>query len=92
MSTTTILAIYFLIWWVSLFAVLPWGVRSQHEGGGEMAPGTDPGAPLAHRMWRTLVWTTVVATAVFVAAVAIYRSGLIPIDWLMAISQPPRRY
>jgi GTP-binding protein Era len=37
-------AIFFLIWWVVLFAVLPWGVRSQHEGG-EVVPGTDPGAP-----------------------------------------------
>ena len=44
MTVTTALAAFFLIWWVSLFAVLPWGVRSQHEGG-EMAPGTDPGAP-----------------------------------------------
>jgi predicted secreted protein len=92
MSTTTVIAIYFLIWWVVLFAVLPFGVRSQHEGGGEIAPGTDPGAPLAHRMWRSLGWTTVVATVIFVALVAIYRSGLIPFDWLMAISEPPRRY
>ena len=44
MNTTTIIAIYFLIWWLTLFAVLPWGVRSQTEAG-EFAPGTDPGAP-----------------------------------------------
>ena len=25
------LAIYFLIWWLTLFAVLPFGIRSQHE-------------------------------------------------------------
>ena len=37
-------AIYFVIWWIVLFAVLPWGVRSQHESG-DSAPGTDPGAP-----------------------------------------------
>ena len=36
MTFTTALAAFFLIWWVTLFAVLPWGVRSQHEGG-EMA-------------------------------------------------------
>ena len=44
MPITTAVAIFFLIWWVVLFAVLPWGVRSQHEGG-EITPGTDPGAP-----------------------------------------------
>ncbi len=27
MTKTTIIAIYFLIWWVALFAVLPWGVH-----------------------------------------------------------------
>ena len=33
MPVTTAIAVFFLIWWVVLFAVLPWGVRSQHEGG-----------------------------------------------------------
>ncbi len=32
MPITTAVAIFFLIWWVVLFAVLPWGIRSQHEG------------------------------------------------------------
>ena len=44
MSWTTILAIYFIVWWLVLFTVLPWGVRSQHEAG-DITPGTDPGAP-----------------------------------------------
>lgn len=91
MSITTVIAIYFLIWWVTLFAVLPWGVRSQHETG-EISPGTDPGAPAIHRVWRALLWTTVIASVVFVVLVVIYRSGLIPFDWLAAISGPPRRY
>ena len=30
---STVIAIYFLIWWIALFAVLPWGVRSQDESG-----------------------------------------------------------
>ena len=63
MSVTTGLAIYFLIWWVTLFAVLPFGVRSQHEI--ETAPGTDPGAPKVHGLKTKLLWTTVVSTIVF---------------------------
>ena len=31
MSLPTSIAIYFIIWWTVLFAVLPWGVRSQQE-------------------------------------------------------------
>lgn len=88
MSVTTIIAIYFLIWWITLFAVLPWGVRSQHETG-DISPGTDPGAPAVHRVWRALLWTTIVASVIFVVLVFAYRWGLIPFEWLAKISAPP---
>jgi predicted secreted protein len=90
MSITTILAIYFVLWWVVLFAVLPWGVRSQHESGEEIAPGTDPGAPAIHLVWRKLFWTTVVTSVIFAILYVAYTQGLIPFDWLAAISTPPR--
>ncbi|MGL4559321.1 MAG: DUF1467 family protein, partial [Afipia sp.] len=54
-SISTAFAIYFVLWWVVLFAVLPFGVRSQMENGEEI-PGTDPGAPSAARMGRKLLW------------------------------------
>ena len=82
MPITTALASFFLIWWVVLFAVLPWGVRSQHEGGG-MAPGTDPGAPTHFRLARTLLWTTSVATVVFGAFFIVYTQHLVTLDELM---------
>jgi len=89
MPVGTALAIYFLIWWVTLFAVLPWGVRNQEEAG-EVTPGTDPGAPSSHRLWSKLLWTTVVATIVFGILYFVYTRGLIPYDFLMKISGPPR--
>ena len=89
MAISTALAIYFIIWWVVLFAVLPWGVRSQDESGA-VSPGTDPGAPAVHLVWRKLVWTTVVATVVFGILAGIYRLNLIPYDFLLAISGPRR--
>jgi predicted secreted protein len=64
MSVTTAIAIYFLIWWVTLFAVLPFGVRSQAEGG-EVVPGSDPGAPATPRVLWKLLWTTVVSGVIF---------------------------
>lgn len=64
MSWTTAAAIYFIIWWVTLFAVLPWGVRSQHESGA-MMPGTDPGAPVVAQLGAKLVWTTLIASLLF---------------------------
>ena len=90
MSTTTAIAIYFLIWWVTLFAVLPWGVRNQEESG-EVRLGTDPGASAIHRVWHKLGWTTLVDTVIFGILYVAYTRGLIPYDLLMAISGPPRR-
>jgi predicted secreted protein len=58
MSWTTALAIYFVAWWIVLFVVLPFGVRSQHEIG-EVVPGTDPGAPVMPRLVGVVVWTTI---------------------------------
>ncbi|MBC7585783.1 MAG: DUF1467 family protein, partial [Tardiphaga sp.] len=52
-TISTALAVYFVIWWITLFLTLPFGVRSQHEDG-EGADGTDPGAPILARMGRKL--------------------------------------
>jgi predicted secreted protein len=90
MSVTTILAVYFILWWVVLFAVLPWGARSQSDSG-EVSPGTEPGAPSVHRVGRALLWTTLIASLLFVVLWAVYTAGLIPFDWLMSISGPPPR-
>jgi predicted secreted protein len=81
MSVTTAVAIFFLIWWVVLFAVLPWGVRSQHEGG-EIVPGTDPGAPAIPNLRWKLVWTTLVSAAIFAACYVVYVEHLVTLEGL----------
>lgn len=81
MSIGSGLAIYFVLWWVVLFAVLPFGVRSQHEEG-EGAPGTDPGAPVAARMLMKLVWTTILSGLLFAAGVYAYQAGYLSIERL----------
>jgi predicted secreted protein len=87
MSTTTAIAVFVLIWWVVLFAVLPWGVRSQHESGPEpIAPGTDPGAPSNFRLGRKLLWTTLVSGVIYAACYVVYVEHLVTIDGLMAPS------
>jgi predicted secreted protein len=82
MPVTTAVAIFFLIWWVVLFAVLPFGVRSQHEDG-EMAAGTDPGAPVIPRLGRKLFLTTVVAGLIFAACYVIYVNHLVTLEGLV---------
>ena len=81
MPVTTAVAIFFLIWWVVLFAVLPFGVRSQHEDG-EMAAGTDPGAPVIPRLGRKLLLTTVVSALIFAACYVVYVNHLVTLEGL----------
>jgi predicted secreted protein len=83
MPITTALAIFFLIWWVVLFAVLPWGIRSQHEGG-VIVPGTDPGAPALPNLGRKLVWTTLVSALIFAACYVVYVERLVTLQGLAA--------
>lgn len=59
------LAVYFVIWWTVLFAVLPFGVKSASEAGEEVADGHEPGAPVRHGMMRKILITTVIAAIVF---------------------------
>ncbi len=84
MPFATALAIFFLIWWVVLFAVLPWGIKSQHEGD-EMAPGTDPGAPTKARIGWKLIWTTLVAATVYAVCAVVYAEHWITVDGLISI-------
>jgi predicted secreted protein len=58
-------ALYFIIWWTLLFAILPFGVRSQAEAG-EVTRGTEPGAPAAPALREKALWTTLVAAVVLV--------------------------
>jgi len=82
-SLITAIAIYFILWWVVLFAVLPWGVRSQAESGA-VEPGTDPGAPTLPEILRKLIWTTTVAAVLFAAGVLLFRYRLVTLDSLAA--------
>ena len=70
------IGLYFVVWWIVLFGVLPFGAQSQAEAGGVVA-GTEPGAPAAPGLREKAVWTTIVAAAVFLLA-----SGLLPLSGL----------
>lgn len=74
MSITFALAIYFVIWWITLFAVLPFGLRTQDEEG-DIVPGTPESAPFKPRLLRTFLINTIVAAIVFafVWAIIVFR-------------------
>jgi len=87
-TISTAFAIYFVIWWITLFLTLPFGIRSQHEDG-VGAAGTDPGAPIASRMGPRLIWTTVLSAAIFALAMLAYNAGYLSIERLSKLMGMP---
>jgi predicted secreted protein len=76
MSFVSLLAIYFVVWWIVLFAVLPWGTRTQAEEG-DIVLGSAHSAPSRPMLLRKALATSIVA-AVLVGALwlAVERFGL----------------
>ena len=84
MRITSILAIYVLFWTLSLFLVLPWGVRTSEEEGVRPEPGHADSAPHNFSFARVALRTTIVATILFGLFYANYLYGWIGIeafDW-----------
>ena len=79
MNWTSFIAIYIVLWWVVLFAILPIGVRSQDESG-EITPGTDPGAPILPNLRAKVWWTTIVTAVVFLVFYSAYATHLIDLE------------
>ena len=65
MNIGSMIAIYFVIWWIVLFAVLPFGVRNAHEAGENVELGNDRGAPVALFWGKKILATSVVAAVLF---------------------------
>ena len=74
MNPFTGVAMYIMIWWVTLFAVLPFGTRPVADA--DSVTGWR-GAPEHPRMWWKLLITTLVATVIWFFCYLVITS-----DWL----------
>ena len=63
---------YVMIWWTTLFAVLPFGTKPVAEP--DAATGWR-GAPESPRMGRKVLWTTLVATLIWAVIIVIQVEG-----------------
>ena len=77
---TSALAIYILFWALSVFLVLPFGVRTHEEAGAERVPGQADSAPHEFRPGRLALRVTMVATVLFVLFLLNYVEGWISPD------------
>lgn len=59
----TFVAIYFIVWWLVFFTVLPWG-QARNAAEEAAVPGADPGAPDVPRLGQKVAWTTVISAVV----------------------------
>ncbi len=57
-------ALYFVVWWLALFAILPVRIRTQSDLGA-ITEGTEPGAPAEPALRERAIWTSIAATLVF---------------------------
>jgi len=78
-SPLTAVAIYLVIWWVTLFAVLPLGARSHAEAGLDLKDGGDPGAPVTPNLKRKFITTSWVAAIIWLVVIGVIVSGVVKI-------------
>lgn len=65
MALTSALAIYVLFWTMTLFVVLPFGMRTAEEAGAESTPGHAESAPHDFRFGRIALRTTIASAILF---------------------------
>ncbi|WP_375398281.1 DUF1467 family protein [uncultured Sphingomonas sp.] len=82
MRWTSALAIYLLFWSFSVFLILPFGVRTTREAGGDPIPGQAESAPHEFSMKRTALRVTIVATLLWGLFLLNYEFGWITPDMI----------
>ncbi len=66
MTLVTAFATFAIIWWLTLFIVLPFGIVTQEEAG-EVEEGSAPSAPARPQILRKVLITTGVSVVIFAA-------------------------
>ena len=68
------IAVYFIIWWTVLFAVLPWGIHVPDQPD---VKGGAHGAPSNPHLKKKLFWTTIISAFCWGAFYIIMKSGVV---------------
>ncbi len=70
MSITGFIILLAVIWFVTLWIMLPIGLRTQ-EDEGKRITGTQSGAPANFIFWRTFKWTSLVSLIIWLIIVSL---------------------
>ncbi len=80
MNWTSIIAIYFLVWVMCAFVLLPFGVKTADEAGVAKVPGQADSAPVNFQPGRVAFRGAVMAAILTVIYVANYEYGWVGIE------------
>ena len=86
MSIMSAIALYGVIWFMTMFLVLPFRLKTQGEAG-EVVPGTPSSAPSDAQMLRKAKLVTLIATVAFVVIAGIILSEIITYDMIERITR-----
>jgi predicted secreted protein len=82
MSTSLAIAIYFICWWIVLFAILPLRIGPQPPEGVRDPHADAAGAPYAPNLARKFLITTIVSLGLFAAIYVLIAYQLVRLDSL----------
>ena len=82
MNLTGGIVLYAVLWFLTLFVLLPIGERSQREAGA-VTPGTPEGAPERPQLRRKMLWTTAISAVLWGLAAWVILGGIISRDQVM---------
>jgi len=89
MNLYAIFAIYFLMWVISAFIMLPFGIRTPDETGEVLLKGQADSAPSNFRPGLVMLRATILATILFGLYYANYVQGWVTLDMLPGYRAAP---
>ena len=89
MQITSILAIYFLVWVMTAFVMLPFGIKTADEVGEAKIPGQAESAPVNFRPGKLVIRATIIATILTSIFILNFEYGWIGVDDINIMPQPP---
>ena len=84
----SILAIWFLVWVLCAFVVMPFGIRTHDETGHQKIPGQADSAPVNFRPLKVVLRATVLSLVICGLIVLNYTEGWITRDDLNVLGTP----
>jgi len=89
MEWTSIVAIYLLVWVMTAFIMLPFGIRTDEEEGNRKVPGQADSAPANFRPGRLVIRATIIAIIVTSIYVLNFEFGWVTAEDLNLFPEPP---